>query len=98
MPSYNYLVERLYELTQVSVALSALGIVACIALYLLWGRYEEALSFIKDDGLQGRFAEHRLRRLAASRLKRGECPIHGGNLKMYGGKCPFKDCQTGKEE
>jgi hypothetical protein len=98
MVPYHALVERLFEMTQVVVALSAMGITLCVALFLLWGRYEEMANYIKDDGLSGKFAEYRLKRLRQRRIKRGECPTHGGDLRIYNGRCPIKGCPDRKEE
>lgn len=96
MPSYEFLVERLFETHQIIVSLAAMGIALCVGLYILWGRYDELLSFLKDDGLQDRFVRYRIKKERARRAKRGECPSHGTPLKMYGGKCPVKDCKEDK--
>ena len=95
--TYRDFALRLLESYQVIHALSVFGIVLCVALIMLWMRYEEITLFIKDDGLQHKFAAWKQVRQRAKALKRGACPEHGGNLKIYRGKCPVKGCTTGKE-
>jgi hypothetical protein len=91
--SFPALVLKVAQMQQLVIMLVVLGVTLLVALWVLWDRYEDVLTYLKEDGQLGRYQKWTQARKAKAAIDRGECPKHGtaGGHIRQGAKCRYCD-------